>query len=744
MADDDPWLPLRLDHQARVLAAEKRMQAAAKAALRAWLRTARAVTLPTVTAAGTLPPDPSALAGSGQAWLEAMTVHLLPEAARTFDAGVIDAGGDLEVLRVAQSKDEYLAALPNRLVGVPDTAWQQVTAAVAELTQDGASIPRIRDAIEAILAERSWDDRAVTIARTETIGAYNAGTLTAWLTSQAALDEKLDKVWVATHDERTRDDHRDADGQRVPLDSVFMVGGVPLRFPGDPDAAAAQVVNCRCTMIEIEGGEALPAVPEHPWPRRQQARRLTTTVTAAAAAKDGATMTTWKGVLAPLGATSGDRRIFAADGEWSFRDLPLPLRWARADASGHEGAVTIGRITTSEVQKSTLSGAGDFIDAVPETAEAVELLRAGVLFPSVDLDEFEFTYTTADGTPIEELTDEQWETFIESGEDPFILVTKGRVMAVTLVGTQAFMEARLELVDDEDQPAGDETVPDAAATVADPVAASASAVATATATATQLGPTYPPRAWFDDPQLTELTPVTVTADGRVFGHLADRDCHLSFLNGGQCVLPPEEGGFDWFHRPEILTAEGELLAVGHITAGTGHADLSASAACAVAHYDDTGTQAAVIRAGRDPHGTWIAGSLVPEATEQQVQLLRRSPLSGDWRWIGGARQLVAALCVNVGGFPVVRGRASGGRAYAMVASGWSGWQPSASTARRGQAALLSPAAVDAAVRRAVAASFAAERQRAAATAAAERIAATIGRDHTTLVAALSADVHQTT
>uniref|UniRef100_UPI00368BE5C1 phage minor head protein n=1 Tax=Micromonospora sp. NPDC005806 TaxID=3364234 RepID=UPI00368BE5C1 len=730
MAEQDPWLPLRLDHEARVVAAERRMLRAARAALRAWLADARATTLPVTAAA--LPPDPSALAGAGQAWFEAMTVHLVPAAEKTFLAGVADAGGDVDLLRVAQMKDEYLAALPNRLAGVPDSAWQLVTAAVAELTAEGASVPRIRDAIEGILGERSWEDRAVTIARTETIGAYNAGTLTAWLTAEQVLDEKLDKVWVATHDERTRDDHRDADGQRVALDGVFMVGGVPMRYPGDPAAPPGQTVNCRCTMIEVEADEPLPVVPKHPWPRRDGATGLDITVTAAAAAKGGKQMATWKGTLAPLGARSGDRRIFAADGEWSFRDLPLALRWAREDAPGHEGAVTIGRITTGEVQKSKLVGAGDFIDAVPELGEALELLRQGVLFPSVDLDDFEFVFTDGDGKPIEEMSDEEWDAFMEAGEEPYITVTKGRVMAVTLVGTQAFMEAQLELVDDE-QPAEGEPS-DEAEKEEEPVTAAGAA-----ATKKQVAPLYPPRAWFDDPGLGELTPITVTADGRVFGHLADNDCHLSFLSGGQCVLPPAEGGMDWFHRPEIQTAEGDLVAVGHITAGTGHADLQASAASAVAHYDDTGTQVAVVRAGRDAHGTWVAGSLVPEATEEQVQLLRRSPLSGDWRWIGGARQLVAALCVNVGGFPVVRGRSAGGRAYAMVASGWAGWKPSEAGGRPDRA--LSPASFEAAVRRAVAAGFAAERQRVATAAQAERIAASIGRDRKTLVAALTATVH---
>ncbi|SCL70441.1 Phage Mu protein F like protein [Micromonospora citrea] len=733
MAEPDPWLPLRLDHEARVVAAERRVLRAARAALRTWLADARAKALPVVTAAA-LPPDPSALAGAGQAWFEAMTVHLVPAVDKTFLEGVADAGGDVDLLRVAQLKDEYLAALPNRLTGVPDSAWQLVVAAVAELTGEGASVPRIRDAIEGILGERSWEDRAVTIARTETIGAYNAGTLTAWLTAELALDEKLDKVWVATHDERTRDDHRHADGQRVALDGVFMVGGVPMRYPGDPAAPPGQTVNCRCTMIEVEADEPLPVVPKHPWPRRDRATGLDITVTAAAAAKGGKQMATWKGTLAPLGAKSGDRRIFAADGEWSFRDLPLALRWAREDAPGHEGAVTIGRIVTGEVQKSKLVGAGDFIDAVPELGEALELLRQGVLFPSVDLDDFEFVFTDADGKPIEEMSDEEWDAFMEAGEEPCITVTKGRVMAVTLVGTQAFMEAKLELVDDE-EPADGEPSDE------EPKEEEAVAASGAAARKKQVAPLYPPRAWFDDPGLAELTPITVTADGQVFGHLADRDCHLSFLTGGQCVMPPDEGGFDWFHRPEIQTAEGELVAVGHITAATGHADLSASAAAAVEHYDDTGTQVAVVRAGRDAHGTWVAGSLVPEATEEQVQLLRRSPLSGDWRWIGGARQLVAALCVNVGGFPVVRGRSSGGRAYAMVASGWAGWKPSDSASGRRETAALSPAALDAAVRRAVAAGFAAERQRAATAANAERIAATIGRDRRTLVAALAAEVH---
>jgi hypothetical protein len=438
-------------------------------------------------------------------------------------------------------------------------------------------------------------------------------------------------------------------------------------------------------------------------------------------------MTGWDGVLAPLGETSGDRRIFDQGGQWSFRDLPLPLRWARKDAPGHEGAVTIGRILDGAIGDGQITGSGDFIPAVPEATEAMELLQAGVLYPSVDLDDFEWTLTDADGVRLEDMTDEQFEAFLDAGEEPFVLVTRGRVMAVTLVGTQAFPQAQISLTDTSPADDSETTEPDAVAAAGTPAQAAA--------------PLYPPRAWFDDPGLGELTPVTVTADGRVFGHLADNDCHLSFLPGGQCVLPPAEGGFDWFHRPEIQTADGDLVAVGHLTAGTGHADLAASAAAAVEHYDHTGTQVAVVRAGRDSHGIYIAGSLVPEATPAQVQLLRRSPLSGDWRVIGGQRQLVAALCVNVGGFPVVRGRSSGGRSVSLLASGWTGWRPSTAPTGKARLVMADSASLDAAVRRAVAAGFAAEHASIARRREVEKIAETIGRDRHSILATLTKQVH---
>lgn len=53
------------------------------------------------------------------------------------------------------------------------------------------------------------------------------------------------KQWIATLDFKTRDSHRELDGNEVAVDKEFSPG---LRFPRDPNAPPAERCNCRCTM----------------------------------------------------------------------------------------------------------------------------------------------------------------------------------------------------------------------------------------------------------------------------------------------------------------------------------------------------------------------------------------------------------------------------------------------------------------------------------------------------------------
>lgn len=91
--------------------------------------------------------------------------------------------------------------------------------------------------------------RADNIARTESLSAMNAAADEAL---QQTVDEGLaeadaiEKIWDSSGDARTREDHRRANGQTVKLGELFVVGGYPMKHPGDTNAPASQTVNCRC------------------------------------------------------------------------------------------------------------------------------------------------------------------------------------------------------------------------------------------------------------------------------------------------------------------------------------------------------------------------------------------------------------------------------------------------------------------------------------------------------------------
>jgi hypothetical protein len=116
----------------------------------------------------------------------------------------------------------------------------QIHDAVVQQLQDQRA-----DAVQRIdRVESTWQTRSERIARTESTGAYNAGAIDAGIVEGAGV-----KVWMATGDDRTRDDHLEAHGECVPMTDRFDVGGTLLEMPGDPSGPAEQVINCRCTVV---------------------------------------------------------------------------------------------------------------------------------------------------------------------------------------------------------------------------------------------------------------------------------------------------------------------------------------------------------------------------------------------------------------------------------------------------------------------------------------------------------------
>ena len=72
--------------------------------------------------------------------------------------------------------------------------------------------------------------------------------------------EQLQKEWIASFDDRTRDSHAEAgSGNPINAKDTFLVGGQFMMFPGDPAGGAAEVINCRCSVAYFpkEGAETV-------------------------------------------------------------------------------------------------------------------------------------------------------------------------------------------------------------------------------------------------------------------------------------------------------------------------------------------------------------------------------------------------------------------------------------------------------------------------------------------------------
>lgn len=61
------------------------------------------------------------------------------------------------------------------------------------------------------------------------------------------------KRWITRHDSRVRPTHSRADGQTVPIDRPFKVGGFSLMYAGDRSASdASETAGCRCVTVGVE------------------------------------------------------------------------------------------------------------------------------------------------------------------------------------------------------------------------------------------------------------------------------------------------------------------------------------------------------------------------------------------------------------------------------------------------------------------------------------------------------------
>jgi len=154
-----------------------------------------------------------------------------------------DAG--TQAMRLVESKkavdDFVMSAIVRGLIedraelfakSVTETTFNNVVDSVITGINDGDGIIEIADRIEDIY-DNVDTTRADLIARTETTYANNTGFQEAY--SQSTVVDG--KEWIATMDGRTRDAHRQLDGEIVKVNSTFSNR---LPYPSEP--------NCRCVI----------------------------------------------------------------------------------------------------------------------------------------------------------------------------------------------------------------------------------------------------------------------------------------------------------------------------------------------------------------------------------------------------------------------------------------------------------------------------------------------------------------
>ncbi|MCU1592408.1 MAG: putative actinophage protein [Frankiales bacterium] len=374
------------------------------------------------------------------------------------------------------------------------------------------------------------------------------------------------------------------------------------------------------------------------------------------------------GVAAIEGVETSDRRIIDP-GALTWRDLPLSLMAIIEDSHGGMPttvSVNVGRIETFTRQDATdlakgaksIAFTGVFDGDDPVGAEVARKVSKKFLRGvSIDVGDVESELEV-----IEE-DEDGWPT------DWLERLTAGTIGMATVCGFPAFANCFIEVVDTEALAASVGAPQDGSAVTIPQQQGSSWRLVALTAAA---APVTPPRSWYDDPQLPELTPLTITDDGRVFGHMAAWGQEHRGLPGADAPRSPS--GYAHFHLGATRCDDGTDVPTGVLTIGTGHAPTRGiSAHAAAEHYDNTGSAWADVRVGEDAHGIWVAGSVRPDVDEVTLRRARGSALSGDWRRFapGSPLELMAALSVNVPGFAIPRPAlvASMGEPVALVAAG---------------------------------------------------------------------------
>lgn len=157
---------------------------------------------------------------------------------------------DKKAASLLMKSNPDLLPIKSTLKIAEDLRWnkRKLDSAILQGVLQGSSIPDIAERLQDVIGMDS--NSAIRNARTMTTSAENAGRYDSYEhAADAGIPVKV--MWMATPDDRTRESHREIDGEEIEMGGTFSNG---CRYPGDPNGEPEEVYNCRCRLQRIVPG----------------------------------------------------------------------------------------------------------------------------------------------------------------------------------------------------------------------------------------------------------------------------------------------------------------------------------------------------------------------------------------------------------------------------------------------------------------------------------------------------------
>lgn len=185
-----------------------------------------------------LPRWVKALSDTERAAMEAAGLELWTE----------ELGKDDPLVMPAAEVNTAIALRENRLRNSGTNVWERVRRDIQKAVDEGTPNAQLADKVRASF-QGIDETRAMAIAQTETLVAYE--------TARDMVFREAGVQWTqwlhSGLSDHSRLSHQAAHEQIRPAGEPFDIGGIPMMFPGDPDAPADEVINCRCVRIAVAG-----------------------------------------------------------------------------------------------------------------------------------------------------------------------------------------------------------------------------------------------------------------------------------------------------------------------------------------------------------------------------------------------------------------------------------------------------------------------------------------------------------